>query len=35
VCAGTDEAIDLRRDDEAYGLLGENLDDAEPWGWSE
>jgi hypothetical protein len=35
VCAGTDEATDLRRHDEAYGLLGEDLDDAEPWGWPE
>ena len=35
VCARTDEATDLRRDDVAYGLLGEDLDDAEPWGWSE
>jgi hypothetical protein len=34
VCAGTDEATDLRRDADAYGL-GEDLDDAEPWGWSE
>jgi len=32
VCAATDEATDLRRDDEAYGQLGEDLDDVELWG---